>query len=48
MSSTHEFDEALQGLRASKLLRLRRVVEPAVRPLDLSPDNEHLRGTTPR
>jgi 8-amino-7-oxononanoate synthase len=46
MSLTHEFDEALQGLRASKLLRLRRVVEPAASPLDLSPDNEHLRGTT--
>jgi len=46
MSLTHEFDEALQGLRASKLLRLRRVVEPAAPPLDLSPDDEHLRGTT--
>ena len=46
MSLTSVSDEALQGLAAAHRLRVRRVVEPAVAPSDLSPDQEHLRGTT--
>ncbi len=46
MSPTRVFDEALDALRAGHRLRVRRVVQPAVAPADLSLDDENLRGTT--
>jgi 8-amino-7-oxononanoate synthase len=46
MSVTQVFEQALDEWRAAHRLRIRRVVEPAVAPALLTPDDEALRGTT--
>jgi 8-amino-7-oxononanoate synthase len=46
MSSQPLFASELADLKQAHLLRHRRQVEPLLPPLDLSPDQEHIRGTT--
>ncbi len=46
MSPTQPFEDALRELKATHRLRVRRVVEPAVPPGLIRPDEESLRGTT--
>ena len=46
MSLIQPIEEALHELKKSHRLRLRRVVEPAVPPALLTPEDEALRGTT--